>query len=447
MKILRDEKGQTLVLTAVCMAGLLGFMALALDVGVLYHTRRDAQTAADAAAMAGALDFLYNQSSSSAQTAGCTAAGKNGITGNCTASASDGSCTGTSTQICVNVPPKTGPNTTSSGTFVEAIVMVPQNTIFRTGSAIPVYARAVAALPTNGSACIWIMNPSGSGLDVQGNYAINSPNCGIYVNSSTSDAMGVTGNAGTVNSQFIDVVGNSSLQHQTTPTPATMNSGIRQSPWGNLNGPTAASCSAGNSFSGKTITSSNIPSPSNGVVCFTGGSVKNPPVVSGTFTFPGANSGIVYYFQNGVEISTGATVTFGSALSYNSNTSTFTLPNSGVNPGAVLDVGNGTLIQDSNSLLNIYSPTQGSYTGIAIFQPPSNTSTLQVQFGSNNEVLDGYIYAPGGEVYLQDNGGGTTATGIVAYKLYDKASTLTVANSYDKANPTVTLNRVLKLVE
>ena len=47
-------------------------------------------------------------------------------------------------------------------------------------------------------------------------------------------------------------------------------------------------------------------------------------------------------------------------------------------------------------------------------QPASNTTTpLQVQFGSNNEVLDGMIYAPGTQVYLQDNGGGVTATGVI----------------------------------
>jgi Flp pilus assembly protein TadG len=447
MKIFRDEKGQTLVLTAVCMAGLLGFMALALDVGVLYHTRRDAQTAADAAAMAGALDYLYNHSVSSAQTAACNAAGQNGISGNCTSSASDGSCTGSTTQICVNVPPKTGPNTTTAGTFVEAIVMKPQSTIFKPAS-VPVYARAVAALPTAGQACIWVMAPTGPALDVQGKYDIESPNCGIYVNSTSTDAMGVTGNAGTVNSTFIDVVGNATLQHQTTPTPATMNAGIRQSPWGNLSGPDSSACNlGGNTYSGKTITSSNIPPAYNGVVCFTGGSVKNPPVLSGTMTLPGADSGIVYYFQNGVEISTGSTVTFGNAITYNKTTETFNLPSSGVNPGAVLDVGNGTLTQDSNSLLNIYSPTEGSYTGIAIFQPYTNKQLLQVQFGSNNEVLDGYIYAPGAEVFLQDNGGGVTATGLVCNQLYAKSSTLTVASSYDKANPTVTLNRVLKLVE
>ena len=97
--------------------------------------------------------------------------------------------------------------------------------------------------------------------------------------------------------------------------------------------------------------------------------------------------------------------------------------------------------------MNIYAPTAGSYDGIALFQPPSNTNQLQVQFGSNNEVMDGYIYAPGAQVYLQDHGGGVTATGLVAGQLYDKASTFTVPHSYDAANPTTTLNRVLTLVE
>ena len=446
MRILREEKGQTLVLTALCGSVLLGFMALALDVGVLFHTRRSLQTAADAAAMAGALDYLYNHSTSSAQSAACAAAATNGFTGTCTT----GTCSGVSSnQICVNLPPISGPNTTASGTFVEAVLSRPQPTIFRGGS-MGVSARAVAALPDAGQACIWVMAPSGPALDVQGNYDIESPKCGIYVNSNTSDAMGVTGNAGTVNSTFIDVVGNSTLQHQTTPTPATMNSGVRQSPWGNLSGPDPSTDCAVSS-NATSITSSVISSlstaPANGVVCFLGGSLANPPVISGTVNLqPTVTSGVVYYFKYGVEVATGANVTFGHAIPYDSTSGSFVIPPGG-NQGAVLDVGTGTLKQDSNSILNIYSPTSGSYTGIAIFQPPSNTSILQVQFGSNNEVLDGYIYAPGGEVYLQDNGGGVTATGIVAYKLYDKASTLTVASSYDKANATVTLNRILKLVE
>jgi Flp pilus assembly protein TadG len=439
MRILCDEKGQTLVLTALCGSVLLGFMALALDVGVLFHTKRGLQTAVDAAALAGAQDYLYNHSSSSAQTAACNAAARNGFSGTC----STGTCDDkTSNTICINTPPLAGPETaTSTGMFVEAIVKQPTRAVF-IGKSVGVMARAVAGTPTNGLACIWVMNPSGAGLDVQGNYSILSPSCGIYVNSNTSDAMGVTGNAGTVNAPFIDVVGNSTLQHQTTPTAATMNSGVRKSPWGNLTGPDSSNCQSGNTVTSTSISSSTtIPSAINGVVCFTGGNTSNPPKISGTMTFPGASSGIVYYFANGVEFNTSSNVTFGSGT-YSVSTQTFSNTS-----GAVLDIGAGTMKQDSNSLLSIYGPTSGSYDGIAIFQPPSNTSTLQVQFGSNNEVLDGYIYAPGGEVYLQDNGGGVTATGIVANKLYDKASTLTVAYSYDKANATTTLNRVLSLVE
>jgi Flp pilus assembly protein TadG len=440
MKLFRNEEGQTLVLTAVCASGLIGFMALALDVGVLFHTRREIQTAADAAAVAGAADYLYKQSVSSARTAACAAAATNGFTGSCTTSTS-GVCSGSGTVICVNIPPQSGPNTSATGTFVEAVVAQPTTTIFRSGS-FAVNARAVAATPTNGQACIWLMNPSGNDLAVQGKYDIESPNCGIYVNSDTTDAMSVTGGAGTINAPFVDVVGNASLQHVPNGVTPTMNSGVRKSPWGNLTGPTSSNCQGGNTVSGNSITSSTtIPSPISGVVCFSGSS----PSISGTVTLPGSASGTVYYFENGVSIGVGATVTFGSGPAYNVNTNSFA--SSPATVGAVLDVGSGTLNQGSNSLLNVYSPTAGSYNGIAIFQPSTNTTQLQVQFGSNNEVMDGYIYAPGAQVYLQDHGGGVTAVGLVAGQLYDKASTFTVPHSYDQANPTTTLNRVLTLVE
>src|SRR6516164_6259505 len=162
MKVLRDENGQTLVLTALCGTVLLGFMGLALDVGVLYHQRRSLQTAADAAALAGALDYLYTQSTSHASTAACNAATANGFSGTC----STGACNdGTSNTICINTPPVAGgPSTgTPSGTFFEAILETPTRTIFHSGTT-PVYARAVAGTPTNGQACIWLMRATGNAL-------------------------------------------------------------------------------------------------------------------------------------------------------------------------------------------------------------------------------------------------------------------------------------------
>jgi hypothetical protein len=113
--------------------------------------------------------------------------------------------------------------------------------------------------------------------------------------------------------------------------------------------------------------------------------------------------------------------------------------------GGTLDVYGGTFNQ-GNALLNITAPTSGTYNGIALMQPSNNANDLQVQFGSGNQKLDGYIYAPGAEVYLQDHGGGITATGIVAATMFDKASVIRIP-SYDAAHPTTTVNRVVTLVE
>ena len=60
---LRSERGATLILVAVAMTALLGFLALAIDLGMLYTARADAQRAADAAALAGASAFLDNSAS------------------------------------------------------------------------------------------------------------------------------------------------------------------------------------------------------------------------------------------------------------------------------------------------------------------------------------------------------------------------------------------------
>ena len=52
------ERGATAVFVAIALAAMLGMVSLAVDVGMLMKVRSDAQRAADAAALAGAQDFL-----------------------------------------------------------------------------------------------------------------------------------------------------------------------------------------------------------------------------------------------------------------------------------------------------------------------------------------------------------------------------------------------------
>jgi hypothetical protein len=428
MRFHKSEEGQALVLTAICMTVLMGFLGLGIDVGLLFQARQRVQTAADAAAIAAALDYLYNGSATTAQAAGQAAATANGFT-----NGSNG------VQVTINVPPASGPD--QSGNFAEAVITDPSPTNFMPlfgFSTITVAGRAVAGQPEAGNACIWLMATSGTALSVQGSYDFNLPNCGIYVNSPDSDAVTVTGNGGTVNAAFLDVVGNTTPQHQTTPTPITSNAAARKSPWGNLTGPSVpGGCTQ--TSSATSITTANetsvSASSSNSVVCFTSAVTLNDGV-----SLPGAPSGVIYVFEDGVTIATGATVTLGSAT-YDSSSGTFSNTS-----GAAMEIYGGTLNQDSNSILNVYSPTAGPYNGIAILQPSTNTNTLQVQFGSNNEVLDGYIYAPGAQVYLQDSGGGITASGIVAKTMSNQTSSVTIS-SYDAANYQTTPNRIVSLVE
>src|ERR1022692_3739732 len=111
MRMRKDESGQVLVLTVLCMTILTGFLALAIDVGLLFRASRNMQIAADAAVIAGALDYKYNNSATSAQAAAVAAAAANGVTATGTCPISDM----TKNYVCINIPPTYGPNAGSAG--------------------------------------------------------------------------------------------------------------------------------------------------------------------------------------------------------------------------------------------------------------------------------------------------------------------------------------------
>jgi Flp pilus assembly protein TadG len=399
-----NEEGSALVFAALIFSTVLAFVALAVDVGTLFQAKRKLQTASDSAAIAATQDYLFNQSVSSATTAGDTASSNNGYT-----NGSSGAV------VTVSSPPADGPNAGKSG-FFEARVSQPQRTFFMglVGfSSMTVKARSVAGTPDIGDVCIWVMAPTGPSMQLQGSYNIQAPGCGIYVNSPSSDAFADTGNGGIVNAKFLDVVGNSPPAHETTPTSVTVNAQARTSPWGNLSGPTPTNGGCTSVDTTTTSLTGTVSGPGAGnAICYAKAvTITNATLGAGT-----------YMFENGVTVS--GTVTLN---------------------GGTIDIYGGTFNQ-GNAILNVTAPTSGTYDGIAILQPSSNTNQLQVQFGSSNETLDGYIYAPGAQVYLQDNGGGTVYTGIVAGTLYDKSSTVRIP-SYDLQHSSTTVNRVVTLVE
>src|SRR5213593_2175358 len=71
MTVVRKDKecGYVLVTVAVLLFVLIGFMALAIDTGILLGARTSSQRAADAAALAGAVTFVVNPNSVQPDTA------------------------------------------------------------------------------------------------------------------------------------------------------------------------------------------------------------------------------------------------------------------------------------------------------------------------------------------------------------------------------------------
>jgi hypothetical protein len=226
MRMRESERGQTLVFAALCMVTLLSFAALATDVGLLFRARRNMQIAADATATAAALDYLYNGSTTSAATAGQSAATANGVT-----NGSNGAV------VTINTPPASGPNAGQTG-FFEAIISTP-NTVFLmpvlSGSnSVTVAARAVAGTPGASKACIYIAAPTASDtLHLLGSTSISTPGCGIYVNSSSSSAVKITGNASTINALYFNDYGGDD-GHNTSPTPITTNAPAQSDPLGTI---------------------------------------------------------------------------------------------------------------------------------------------------------------------------------------------------------------------
>lgn len=200
------DSGQVLIITALCMVVLLAFMGLATDVGYLRFVKQESQKAADAAAMAGAMEILNGGSPA---VAARYDAASNGFT-----HGTDG------VEVEVNNPPLSGPNAGSTP-YVEVIVKDTVPTIFMKvlgQNEADVSARAVAAL-TSGPNCIYSLSPGdgtlppgggsfkaaegfkmhpGAKLDKEtgelvGGYEMDI-DCGVVVNSNNSKAVDLNNN-------------------------------------------------------------------------------------------------------------------------------------------------------------------------------------------------------------------------------------------------------------
>lgn len=434
----KSENGQAIVLTVVSLALLMACIGLAVDVGTLFNAKRKVQIAADAGAVAGALELAYN-GSSNVSTSVDNAAMANGITN--------------SNQITVTPSPTDGYHQGSG--FVEVVVRQPNPTFFM-GIFVPgkvkVAARAVAGI-TPAPSCGYVLDPTAKGaLSLQGNATINSAGCGWDVNSNDPQAACITGGSALLNAPYVrfraTTITPAGNCNGTLSIPTFKGTSIISDPLGGLSAPAASACSSpgGTTVTASTLTvgASDPNAALTGIVCFT-----NKVTISGTGTLGVTGTATTYVFNGGVEINGGANITVpNGTFVINQNPGTLK------EPGGQSCIGSGKrvgMIQDSNSELYITAPGAGvtaPYPGVSILEPTGNTSPLEIQFGSSSSgssasgVVNGIIYAPSAPVFLHDNGGTASATGLIADTLNVCSSTLNITSYNNYPGNASPLNKI-----
>ncbi len=394
-RFLADESGQVLILTALCMVVLVGMLGLAVDVGMLRYEKRQLQNAADAAALAGALELTAcgsTQNCTALQTAAQDALKENGLTGstlltNCAKSSA------ATLLLTVNNPPCALAGDPNSGnpSIVEVVVSYAVPTIFARIlgiRSVPMLARAEAGTRL-GHGCVYALDPAASGsLSVTS--STTSASCSIIVESNSSTA--VTCSSSTFSGSVISVVGglqqsNCSSNAQinigaSTPAPADPLSTLPKPPIPACGSSTASPWHGSNQTVNITGSATLYPDYSycGGITISSSGTVTFKP---GTYVLTGSGN------QWALRICTQATVTGTGVTFYNDSAGAINLYNVSSNTGS----------------LSLSAPTNGTYAGILFFQDANVTTAAQILGTSQwNTVLNGAYYFPSATVNYNYSG-------------------------------------------
>jgi Putative Flp pilus-assembly TadE/G-like len=400
MKRLGDESGQSLIVAALCMTCLMGFVALAADVGVLLHERRLVQIAADSGAIAGASELGFSDVVAAA-TADATA---NGFTG-----AANGA------SVSVSIGPLTGPHT-GDRNYVEVIVSQSQPAIFLAlfgRSAMTVIGRAVATKGA-GSNCMYMLGPSGTDILMSGTGNLTVSACGILVDSNNNPRAIVNSGTGNITAKSIGVVAaspgytDSGTGRVTTPVPDIA------------------------PFSDPLIS---IPQPAVPPSCtpFSKGGTGSVSLSPGCYS--------------SLSITGTGTVTLGAGL-YILNgpvNLTGTGPITGSNVTLYATSAAGAVTITGTQPMNLSAPTSGTYNGILFFQQRGDANAFTVT-GTGNLNLTGIFYIPSASVLLTGTGNATYNAAFVAKQLQSTGTGSVSLTNYALTNNTTPLSSV-RLVE
>jgi Flp pilus assembly protein TadG len=402
---------------------MLGFMAVAVDVGYLFHEKRMAQSAADAAAVAAAEEDSYAGDSGNAQAAANAAAKENGFDTTLAVNPAHVTITTPNSGIYSNSGAATVPSS-----WVQAVVSRPIPAFFlaafRHGiTTVTVSATAVAGGGQSSPTCVCLEGATGQDLNMSNNAKFTGNSCGITVDSSSSNAVGVVGSA-SVCAQSLGTVSSSWNNSNNINNAGTICSATKV-----VQGITTACAPAMPAVPVDTTCSADpFTLISGGGARFTVGPSSTYGATQGgnTVCYSGLTvngNGDTTTLNPGIYVISGGSLHFESGTNGGGNGVVFYLTN-----GANLVIDNGAnvnLVAGGNAGAGgVIAPTTGIYNGILIYQDPGgspssdtgDSQTVSIQGGAS-AYFSGAIYAPLAPLTLGNGSGSTVNADIVAQSL------------------------------
>jgi Flp pilus assembly protein TadG len=433
MKIVRDEEGMTTIMVALSLTVLLGFVGLATDVGLMLRQRRIAQTIADSAAIAGVTESLIEGNPSSVTSGMWTAASHDAAMNGFSPGASNGavnSSNGLSLTLTLN-PTLSGTATTGA---VQAVVSFNTPTVFMNVLGIHsmnIGAKSVASDQLDADGCFNVQNGEGlanPAATMGGSSELFGQNCGVTLNGNLS-----MGGSSNVNAKFVVASGtvtnggNSSITgpvyQNAPPTPDPLPKLQQTANQPTIN-TTAKTCTA--------------PAGS-GMSCIYN---YNSGTLNGTL-----QSNTIYLFDSNVNGGGGPSITgsvTGSNVTiYLSGNIPFDFSNNG-NLNLTPPGYGASCVGSLNPLCGVLfdAPTDGA-NGNGTYTCShghgnnyGNPAEMYFDFGSSTSDLEGVVYAPYMQMFVQDQGASTKlAIDVVIGNFCSQAATLKVQGYGSSESP------------
>ena len=388
-----SERGQVLVIIAFAMFGLIGITGLAIDGSRAYSDRRQAQNAADTAALAAALAYVRTPDGNWTDV-GYERAASNGFDDN-----------ETSNFVDVYHPPTVGPYAGNTD-YVQVIITSHLPTLLgrvigieQVTNTVQAVARVDPSVHTelyDGNAVVGLAPHECSAVKFQGNADTKITGGGLFVNSDCDKAA------------FFN---NSSSAALTAPSLTVVGDEVHKDGALNVGTITENAQDQAKAYPPREYI---LPNPGCSDDATANGDTMLPGNWSGTFPPAG-----VKYLESGV---------------YCVNNGDFKLNASDYleGHGVFIWVDKGEVRWNGGATIKLYAPKTGPYEGLLLYMPITNSSTVTINGNSGSEY-EGSFIAPSAPISILGTGSSNGLNGQIIGYTVDLSGNSGITINYDNS--------------